>query len=166
MYITNDSPISGSYVACLHEEHRRLADKRDQQPPTMDRIPPQARSKHLRACLLCSIIQLPAEFRKSGCPNCEEILQVRICRHTLIQSAHPIMQMKGSQDRITSCTTTQFDGVISVIDPDNSWVARWQRTGPFDFPFRSSANRSRTNFSKICPRNICCPRYWTYTRRR
>jgi transcription elongation factor SPT4 len=37
--------------------------------------------------------------------------------------------MKGSQDRITSCTTTQFDGVISVIDPDNSWVARWQRTG-------------------------------------
>lgn len=38
--------------------------------------------------------------------------------------------MKGSQDRITSCTTTQFDGVISVIDPDNSWVARWQRTCP------------------------------------
>ena len=44
----------------------------------MDRIPPQARSKHLRACLLCSIIQVPTEFRKSGCPNCEEILQVRI----------------------------------------------------------------------------------------
>ena len=45
------------------------------------------------------------------------------------------MQMKGSPDRITSCTTTQFDGVISVIDPDNSWVARWQRTGPFDISF-------------------------------
>jgi transcription elongation factor SPT4 len=43
--------------------------------------------------------------------------------------------MKGSQDRITSCTTTQFDGVISVIDPDSSWVARWQRTGSFDFFF-------------------------------
>lgn len=50
-------------------------------------------------------------------------------------SAYPITQMKGSQDRITSCTTTQFDGVISVIDPDNSWVARWQRTGPFVFFF-------------------------------
>ena len=37
--------------------------------------------------------------------------------------------MKGSPDRIASCTTTQFDGVIAVIDPDQSWVARWQRTG-------------------------------------
>jgi len=43
--------------------------------------------------------------------------------------------MKGSPDRISSCTTTQFDGVISVIDPDNSWVARWQRTGSFDLFF-------------------------------
>ena len=133
----------------------------------MDRIPPQARSKHLRACLLCSIIQVPAEFRKSGCPNCEEILQVRICLNyshsvPLIQS----QQMKGSQDRITSCTTTQFDGVISVIDPDSSWVARWQRTGPFDFSFRSYSKRSRTNFSEIRPWDICRSRYWTHTRRR
>ena len=45
--------------------------------------------------------------------------------------------MKGSPDRIASCTTTQFDGVISVIDPDNSWVARWQRTGPFGFFVRT-----------------------------
>lgn len=49
--------------------------------------------------------------------------------------------MKGSPDRISSCTTTQFDGVISVIDPDNSWVARWQRTGPFDlFYYTPSAH--------------------------
>ena len=81
-------------------------------------------------------------------------------------SAYPITQMKGSQDRITSCTTTQFDGVISVIDPDNSWVARWQRTGPFDFSFRSYSKRSRTNFSEIRPWDICCSRYWTHTRRR
>jgi len=39
-------------------------------------IPPQARSKSLRACLLCSIIQTPADFRRHGCPNCDEILQV------------------------------------------------------------------------------------------
>lgn len=36
--------------------------------------------------------------------------------------------MKGEADRISSCTTTQFDGVIAVIDADASWVARWQRT--------------------------------------
>ena len=51
------------------------------------------------------------EFRKNGCPNCEEILQ-----------------LKGSTDRLTTCTTTYFEGVIAVVDPDNSWVAKWQRT--------------------------------------
>lgn len=39
-------------------------------------IPSQPRAKQLRACLLCSIIQTPADFRKYGCPNCEEIMQV------------------------------------------------------------------------------------------
>jgi len=39
--------------------------------------------------------------------------------------------MKHNPDRISSCTTTYFDGVISVIDPDKSWVARWQRTCTF-----------------------------------
>ncbi|PIL36603.1 transcription factor [Ganoderma sinense ZZ0214-1] len=77
-------------------------------------IPSQPRAKQLRACLLCSIIQTPADFRKHGCPNCEEL-----------------MQMKGYPDRIQSCTTTHFEGVIAVIDPDNSWVARWQRTSKY-----------------------------------
>ncbi|PPQ63962.1 hypothetical protein CVT24_009085 [Panaeolus cyanescens] len=76
----------------------------------MAAIPTQARSKSLRACLLCSLIQLPVDFRKSGCPNCEEILQ-----------------MRGNPDRIQSCTTTQFDGVIAIIDSSQSWVAQWQR---------------------------------------
>ncbi|RDB15458.1 Transcription elongation factor SPT4 [Hypsizygus marmoreus] len=81
---------------------------------TIASIPTQARSKQLRACLLCSIIQLPVDYRKHGCPNCEEI-----------------MQMKQNSERIASCTTTYFDGVIAVIDPENSWVARWQRTSKY-----------------------------------
>ncbi|KAG1739946.1 Spt4/RpoE2 zinc finger-domain-containing protein [Suillus clintonianus] len=80
----------------------------------MATIPPQARSKQLRACLLCSIIQHPMDFRKNGCPNCEEL-----------------MQMKGSPDRISVCTTTYFDGIIAVIDAEASWVARWQRTSKY-----------------------------------
>lgn len=39
-------------------------------------IPSQPRAKQLRACLLCSIVQTPADFRKHGCPNCEELMQV------------------------------------------------------------------------------------------
>ncbi|KAF9498246.1 transcription elongation factor SPT4 [Pleurotus eryngii] len=77
-------------------------------------MPTQARSKQLRACLLCSIVMMPAAFRRDGCPNCEEI-----------------MQMKGSQDRIAACTTQYFDGAIAVMDPDHSWVARWQRTSKY-----------------------------------
>jgi len=41
------------------------------------------------------------------------------------------MQMKGSEDRSKACTTTHFDGVIAVIDPEKSWVARWQRTSKY-----------------------------------
>ena len=40
-------------------------------------IPSTTKSKQLRACLLCSVIQSFQDFRKYGCPNCEEILQVR-----------------------------------------------------------------------------------------
>ncbi|KAJ7179597.1 transcription elongation factor SPT4 [Mycena filopes] len=76
---------------------------------------PKAKSmKQLRACLLCSLIQAPGDFRLNGCPNCEEF-----------------MQMKGSGDRITVCTTTHFDGVIAVVDPETSWVAKWQRTSKY-----------------------------------
>ncbi|ETW84402.1 hypothetical protein HETIRDRAFT_123985 [Heterobasidion irregulare TC 32-1] len=77
-------------------------------------IPPQARARQLRACLLCSIVQTPLDFRRNGCPNCEEL-----------------MQMKGSPDRIQVCTTTYYDGIIAVIDPETSWVARWQRTSKY-----------------------------------
>jgi len=39
--------------------------------------------------------------------------------------------MKGSAERVTVCTTTYFDGIIAVIDPETSWVARWQRTSKY-----------------------------------
>jgi hypothetical protein len=37
---------------------------------------PGQKTKNLRACLLCSVVQSAADFRRMGCPNCEEILQV------------------------------------------------------------------------------------------
>lgn len=43
--------------------------------------------------------------------------------------------MKDSIDRVAVCTTPHFDGVIAVIDPETSWVARWQRTGAPHFIF-------------------------------
>lgn len=49
-------------------------------------IPPQARAKQLRACLLCSIIQTPVDFRRNGCPNCEELMQVRVYTFCIIST--------------------------------------------------------------------------------
>ncbi|PFH50560.1 hypothetical protein AMATHDRAFT_144771 [Amanita thiersii Skay4041] len=80
----------------------------------LDRVPANARSKALRACLLCSIIQTPQEFRRNGCPNCEEIIQI-----------------KSSTERIASCTTTYFEGIVTVVDAEHSWVARWQRIAKY-----------------------------------
>jgi len=43
-------------------------------------------TKKLRACLLCSFVASPAEFRKQGCPNCEDKLEVRLIVLALLLS--------------------------------------------------------------------------------
>lgn len=90
-------------------------------------------NKKLRACLMCSFVASAAEFRKEGCPNCDDALEVRSLRpptrpytpsdHTQLTSAL-LPQMKGDQDRVLMCTTAQFDGVIAMIEPKESWVVR------------------------------------------
>ena len=49
-------------------------------------------------------------FRDQGCPNCEGFLH-----------------LAGSPDAIDSCTSNVFEGVITLSDPERSWVAKWQR---------------------------------------
>ena len=55
-------------------------------------------------------LYLSQKFTRDGCPNCENILQLR-----------------GNQDAIQECTSQVFEGLIAVRDPASSWVARWQR---------------------------------------
>ncbi|KIM20364.1 hypothetical protein M408DRAFT_330168 [Serendipita vermifera MAFF 305830] len=76
-------------------------------------IPPTGRARNIRACLVCSLIQTSIDFRKKGCPNCEHFLQ-----------------MRGNTDRVNTCTTAQFDGMAAIMDPKESWVARWKRVDP------------------------------------
>jgi len=45
-----------------------------------------------------------------GCPNCEEYLNLR-----------------GSSDAINDCCSQVFEGLITLVDPQTSWVAKWQR---------------------------------------
>ncbi|CAH7669647.1 Spt4/RpoE2 zinc finger-domain-containing protein [Phakopsora pachyrhizi] len=64
----------------------------------------------LRACMLCSFVQSALQFKKDGCPNCEDILN-----------------MRGRPERVLDCTTGTFDGTVALMDPSQSWVAKWQR---------------------------------------
>lgn len=66
--------------------------------------------RHLRACLLCSMVKTLEQFELDGCDNCERFLR-----------------LKGDRDQTLSCTSSNFDGVVSMMSPEDSWVAKWQR---------------------------------------
>jgi len=73
--------------------------------------------RNLRACLVCSYIQTGSKFNQTGCPNCEEFLE-----------------MRGNADAVQDCTSTVFEGMITLNYPPSensrtppSWVAKWQR---------------------------------------
>jgi transcription elongation factor SPT4 len=77
------------------------------------RTPPQQAKmslRSLRACMVCSIVQAGTKFVSSGCPNCDEFLE-----------------MRHSADVVQDCTSAVFEGMISMADPATSWVAKWQR---------------------------------------
>ncbi|KAJ3115882.1 Transcription elongation factor SPT4 [Phlyctochytrium bullatum] len=81
----------------------------------MDSIPPDNNRRGWRACLLCGLVKTKDQFRRDGCDNCEEILELK----------------GGSNARIQDCTSAQFEGVVALMDPPVSWVARWQRCDKF-----------------------------------
>ncbi|TTG47521.1 Transcription elongation factor SPT4 [Bagarius yarrelli] len=70
--------------------------------------------RHLRACLLCSLVKTIDQFEYDGCDNCESYLQ-----------------MKGNREMVYECTSSSFDGIIAMMSPEDSWVAKWQRIGNF-----------------------------------
>lgn len=50
------------------------------------------------------------QFEYDGCDNCESFLR-----------------MKKNKDRVMDCTSNNFDGMIAVMSPEDSWVCKWQR---------------------------------------
>jgi len=77
--------------------------------PKMAYIPPN-QQRHMRACMVCSIVRTQQQFVQQGCPNCDTFLE-----------------LVGNLEAIQDCTSQVFDGLITVTDTSKSWVARWQR---------------------------------------
>ncbi|KAB8237637.1 hypothetical protein ETB97_007916 [Aspergillus alliaceus] len=69
-----------------------------------------SQQRTLRACMVCSLVQLHSKFMREGCPNCDNVLGLR-----------------GNNDAIQECTSQVFEGLVTLRDPNTSWVARWQR---------------------------------------
>jgi len=59
--------------------------------------------RQLRACLGCGLVKTTEQFKANGCENCH-----------------------GHKDDAFSNTSTSFEGLICMMNPQKSWVARFQ----------------------------------------
>ncbi|TRY70374.1 hypothetical protein TCAL_04482 [Tigriopus californicus] len=77
-----------------------------------DAIPKDLRQ--IRACLSCSLIKTFEQFESDGCDNCDTFLGLR-----------------HNRDNIYDCTSTNFEGMVGMCKPEDSWVGKWQRINRF-----------------------------------
>ena len=72
------------------------------------------RIKDIRACKRCGLLKTLGQFIEHGCENC------------------PFLNMaeEGSQ-QVARCTTAFFEGQIAVMDPRDSWAAKWIRVDAY-----------------------------------
>lgn len=65
--------------------------------------------KTIRACKRCGLLKTQGQFYDEGCENC------------------PFLEMTDNMERVNSCTTAFFEGTAAVMDPGESWAAKWIR---------------------------------------
>ena len=64
--------------------------------------------KKLRACMVTGLVKTEEQFLREGNDNVA------------------CLNMQGDRDMVLECTSAQFDGMIAVMKPNESWAARWQ----------------------------------------
>jgi hypothetical protein len=48
--------------------------------------------------------------------------------------------MRSQPERVAECTSINFDGMIAMVKPGESWVAKWQRISTSKFKSASLAS--------------------------
>ena len=73
--------------------------------PSLVRFPEAL--KNLRCCIACRLVKTLEQFYQQGCENCH------------------FLNLEGDRERIEDCTTTEFQGMLGVVDPNGSWATRY-----------------------------------------
>jgi transcription elongation factor SPT4 len=96
--------------------------------------------KGVRACKRCGILKTLDQFIEDGCENCPFLDMVRFqfvshtLWHSVVLSIAPYFSdilKADNPERCNICTTAFFEGHCAVMDPRESWVAKWLRTDNF-----------------------------------
>ena len=66
--------------------------------------------RHVRACKRCGILKSVGQFIDQGCENCDQFLH-----------------MADDPAQVNKCTTAFYEGQVAVMDPRDSWAAKWIR---------------------------------------
>mmetsp|Transcript_5028 Transcript_5028/g.6505 ORF Transcript_5028/g.6505 Transcript_5028/m.6505 type:complete len:140 (+) Transcript_5028:94-513(+) len=67
----------------------------------------------MRACKRCGILKTLNQFLDDGCENC------------------PFFDMEDDRQKTEMYTTAFFEGEVAVMDPRESWTAKWLRVDTF-----------------------------------
>eukprot|EP01084_Bolivina_argentea_P303125 523285_1 len=112
------------------EEEEEIDEEENLEEDVIDMAALPTDMKGWRACMSCALIKTFSQFADRGCDNC------------------PFLSVEEGLERVHECTSQHFSGVIALIEPQTSWVARWQVFFRL-FSFRC-------NFRNICAYlNVC-----------
>ncbi|KAL9191482.1 hypothetical protein ACHAXT_001188 [Thalassiosira profunda] len=98
--------------AQMEEEEEEEEEEGEPLPPKVEELaqaPVPDQLKGVRSCMRCGLVKTLDQFLEYGCENC------------------PYLDMAGNHERCNLCTTAFFEGQAAVMDPGESWAAKWLR---------------------------------------